>query len=134
MFLIKDGYKWNGTSTCRIPFDRNKMFKQDYSCEYKDVEDNKRLQLRAGDIIKIPDHPYAKYGKKIKGEMAVVLNRYKKIKTTSWRKVYVDYGAEFMMISGEEKGKIKKKLILPSYTKLLWGIKNGNEQCYKFIY
>ena len=115
MFLIKDGETWSGTNTnVRLRWRRSP-----YTCEYKDVKDNKRLQLRAGDIIKIPDHSYAKYGKKIKGEMAVILNRYKKIKTTSLGKQYIDYGAEFMMITGEEKGKIKKKLMLPSYTKLI---------------
>lgn len=105
MYIIRDGKKEHKISRT-----------YEFDVEYKDVKDSKKLKLRSGDIIKIPEYGY--YGKKIRREMAVVLNRYKRIKTTP-NNTYVDYGAEFMMISGQEKGKIKKKLGLPTYTKLM---------------
>ena len=120
MFIIKDGtIEHREANICRIRFGSTSHYNYNYTNKYIDVKDNNKLRLRAGDIIKLPDHEYCKYGKKIRGEMAVVLNRYKKIKTTEFGTVYIDYGAEFMMISGEEKGKIKKRLLLPSYLKFL---------------
>ena len=53
MFLIKDNETWSGIGTIH----RNNKYTYEYNCIYKDIKDNKRLQLRAGDIIKIPDHP-----------------------------------------------------------------------------
>ena len=106
MYIIKDGEKkYDLINTGRYSYK--------YNVEYQDVKDKKQLQLRVGDIIKIPNKLF--YGKDTRNELAVILNRYRKIK--SGIITIIDYGAEYMMITGKDKGKIKKKLGLPSYTK-----------------
>ena len=107
MYIIKDGEKkYDLINTGRYSYK--------YNVEYQDVKDNKKLKLRVGDIIRIPDKLY--YGKDTRNELAVILNKYRKIKTSGFG-TFIDYGSEYIIITGKDKGKIKKKLCLPSYTK-----------------
>lgn len=101
MYLIKDGETRSYGSKNRYG---------DYTAEivYEDIEDNPRLNLRVGDIVRFTEYSKIKYKK---NQFAVILNRFKKIKTCFHGR-YVDYGIEFMMITGSKKGEIKKQFLM----------------------
>ena len=84
---------------------------------HEDVKDNFRLNLRIGDVVYFQNNTKIKYQC---NQFAVILNRYKRIKFTPLNK-YVDYGIEFMMITGPKKGEIRKKLLITgSPTKFIY--------------
>ena len=99
MCLIKDG-----ESEVKS-FTSNRGTKYEAKITYE-IIDNKNLKLRAGDVVRFSEYTKAKYKQ---GQFAVILKRYKKIKDAPWKR-YVDYGAEFIMLTGPKKGEIKKKL------------------------
>lgn len=76
-----------------------------YNFKYEIVEDNPRLGLRKGDIVRFSHSPI--FPKEIRGEMGVVLERFKLVKDKGYH-TFQDYGAIVMIITGEMKGKIRK--------------------------
>jgi len=106
MYLIKDGETKNV-----IVKSYHRVYKQHFTyeatCTYKDIKDNPRLNLRIGDIVVFSKYVKTKYKQ---NQFAVILNRFKKIKECDFG-TYVDYGIEFMMITGTKKGEIKKQFL-----------------------
>jgi hypothetical protein len=100
MYLIKDGETRSYQST-------NRWGNYESEIIYKDIKDSPRLNLRVGDIVGFTKYSKIKYKK---NQFAVILNRFKKIKSCFYGR-YVDYGIEFMMITGSKKGEIKKQFL-----------------------
>jgi len=66
--------------------------------------DNPKLLLRRGDIILLPKcHWVPKYAKE---QFAVVLERYRRIRT-SGSETYYNYKTEVMMLTGSRKGHVR---------------------------
>lgn len=73
-----------------------------YEATTEFIEDNDRLSKRRGDIVKFYDGKHIR--KILRGEFAVVLDRYKKTRHKSGE--YVDYYAVVMLITGPHKGEV----------------------------
>lgn len=75
-----------------------------YEARYELVEDNVRLSLRKGDLIKFATG-YTVFRKDVRGQFGVILERYKIIKIKE-RATYVDYYAIVLIITGKSKGEL----------------------------
>lgn len=87
-------------------FDRkeNKGSKYEYKASFQRVDSN-QLRLRRGDIIRFSESEF-KFGKEVKGEFGVILERYRIIK----RKIngtFKDYYAVVLITSGKLKGQLQ---------------------------
>jgi hypothetical protein len=87
-------------------FNKNSPKEYEYKATFQRIDTDK-LRLRRGDMIRFSPADYrGGFGKKVRGEFGVILERYRIIKR-KLNGTYKDYYAVVLITSGELKGQLQ---------------------------